>query len=460
MTDYIASRSQTSIKNYFSMFNMNMGDNLFVKSGIVLKTTGTGSSIATMKSGSTLQFDSSSQVTAKDTAFTSTGGNMNVALAYGAAVASYTKYGFYFGGTHNSFIIDGRIEAGGYSSGIEYHGLAAISSGGESFIHNRGSIGDAYGGDFGIILRSGGNEIINEHDTSQLIDGWIKGEKTALDITGSNNKILNSGKIWSVTGPALHLHADAAGGNNTILNTGYIRNTTGTAVLSEGNVVDTLENGSLGSLEGMVDLGGGDDYLLSQGYISGSVRLGAGNDIFLMERLSENPYYKGGTLYGDVYLDSGDDLFDNLNGNHYGSFQGGAGKIYGGDGSDTIRGGAQAELISGGLGNDVLTGRAGKDAFVFDATLGSQNVDLVTDFNVNGDMIHLKASIFSKIAGPFNASHLCLGASAADSSDRIVYNPETGALSYDADGSGIAAAVRFATLSQGLSLTASHFLLV
>lgn len=460
MTDYIASRSQTSTKSYFNMFTMNTGDNLKVNSGIVLKTTGIGSSIATMKSGSNLEFASKSQVTAKDTAFTSTGGNMNVVLSDRAVVESYAKYAFYFGGTHNSFVNNGHIETGGYLSGVDYRGLAAISSGGESFIHNMNMIGDASGGDFGIILRSGGNEIINECDSDRMIDGWIEGGKTAIDITGSNNKILNSGKILSNTGPALHLHADGTGSGNTILNTGSIRNVSSTAVLSEGDVIDNLENGRDGSLEGTVDLGAGDDYLLSQGLIYGSVRLGAGNDIFTMERLFDHPYYMGGTLYGDVYLDSGNDLFDNLNGHQYGPLGNGPGRIYGGDGIDTIRGGVQAELISGGLGDDVLTGRAGKDAFVFDTMLGPQNVDRITDFNINEDMIHLKASIFSKITGPFNAGQLCIGANAADSSDRIVYNPETGTLSYDADGSGTIAAVQFAALSQGLFLTASHFLLV
>ena len=35
---------------------------------------------------------------------------------------------------------------------------------------------------------------------------------------------------------------------------------------------------------------------------------------------------------------------------------------------------------------------------------------------------------------------------AADSNTRIIYDPATGALSYDADGAGGVAAVRFATL--------------
>jgi Ca2+-binding RTX toxin-like protein len=458
MTNYVVSRSQTLTKNYSPMFSLNTGDSLAVNSGIVLKHTGTGSPIATLKDNTNLEFGAKSQVTSKDTSFSSTGGNINVVLSLDAVVSSYTKYAFYFGGTHNSFINNGRIDAGGYLSGLDHIGLAAISSGGASYIHNYGSIGNLSTSNVGVILRSGGNEIINDRDE----DGWIQGLKTAIDITGGNNKIMNGGKIASQTGPAIFLHTDGTNAGNTIVNAGSIRSSTGSAIVSDGNLADTVENGVNGRLEGKIELGGGNDFLMNYGYIAGAVSLGEGDDTFIIERTVDQPYYMGGSLYGDVYLDGGNDVFDNINGNHFASvFNTGPGRIYGGDGADTISGGIQAEIISGGLGNDILTSRAGRDAFLFDTALGPQNVDVITDFNINEDMIHLKASIFSKIVGPFNASHFCIGASAADSSDRIIYNRETGTLSYDPDGSGTAsAAVCFAKLAQGLDLKAEYFLLV
>jgi Ca2+-binding RTX toxin-like protein len=47
-----------------------------------------------------------------------------------------------------------------------------------------------------------------------------------------------------------------------------------------------------------------------------------------------------------------------------------------------------------------------------------------------------------------------------DANDYIIYNKTTGALSYDADGSGAAVPVQFAQLSAGLSLVSGDFLII
>jgi serralysin len=52
------------------------------------------------------------------------------------------------------------------------------------------------------------------------------------------------------------------------------------------------------------------------------------------------------------------------------------------------------------------------------------------------------------------------GAAAADADDRILYNSASGALLFDVDGVGGAAAVQFATLSTGLVMTASDFTVI
>jgi Ca2+-binding RTX toxin-like protein len=47
-----------------------------------------------------------------------------------------------------------------------------------------------------------------------------------------------------------------------------------------------------------------------------------------------------------------------------------------------------------------------------------------------------------------------------DGNDFIVYNKTTGALSYDADGSGSGAAVKFAVIENKVALTAADFLVI
>ncbi|WP_165779921.1 calcium-binding protein, partial [Mesorhizobium sanjuanii] len=126
--------------------------------------------------------------------------------------------------------------------------------------------------------------------------------------------------------------------------------------------------------------------------------------------------------------------------------------------AQTIIGNAGNNVINGGRGADILTGFGGNDIFVFNSALGNGNVDRITDFNASQDKIHLENAIFAGLgAGALTAAAFFAGASAHDSSDHIIYNNSTGALSYDSDGIGGAAQIQFATLSPGLSLTASSF---
>ncbi|WP_156885695.1 beta strand repeat-containing protein [Massilia niastensis] len=113
--------------------------------------------------------------------------------------------------------------------------------------------------------------------------------------------------------------------------------------------------------------------------------------------------------------------------------------------------------ITGGAGANVLTGGAGKDSFVFNTALNA-SVDTITDFVVVDDTILLENAIFTKLAaGALNAGNLRLGVKALDADDFIVYDSATGALSYDADGSGAGAAVRIALIGTGKALTSLDF---
>jgi Ca2+-binding RTX toxin-like protein len=61
------------------------------------------------------------------------------------------------------------------------------------------------------------------------------------------------------------------------------------------------------------------------------------------------------------------------------------------------------------------------------------------------------------IVGNLAAGAFRTGTAAQDGDDRIIYDPVTGALLFDMDGIGGAAAVQFATLNAGLNLSAADF---
>lgn len=144
---------------------------------------------------------------------------------------------------------------------------------------------------------------------------------------------------------------------------------------------------------------------------------------------------------------AGNDILDGASGND---------TLEGGAGNDTLGGGGGADVIAGGAGNDSLGGGSGADVFLFDTALSaSGNVDGISDFLPGTDRIHLDNDVFTALSGStplaLSATRFAAGAgltSARDADDRIIYNTTTGALYYDADGTGSAASpIRFATLS-------------
>jgi uncharacterized protein (TIGR01370 family) len=174
--------------------------------------------------------------------------------------------------------------------------------------------------------------------------------------------------------------------------------------------------------------GGGYDYVMARS----SYALGAGIAVELL---------------GTIGNRSTSDF--NLTGNEFGQI---------------IIGNGGANVLDGGLGADRLVGDVeplfggGRDSFAFTTALGNGNIDEITDFRPDFDRILLANAIFAAIGtGPLGAGAFATGSAAADADDRIVYNSATGALFYDADGSGGGAAVQFATLQPDLGVTASDF---
>ncbi|NJL07762.1 MAG: calcium-binding protein [Methylacidiphilales bacterium] len=176
---------------------------------------------------------------------------------------------------------------------------------------------------------------------------------------------------------------------------------------------------------------------------------------------------RANTLYGTAAADQmqglgGNDKLYGRDGND--RLDGGTGNdsLWGGAGNDTLIGGDGNDVLYGEAGMDILTGGAGADRFVFNTALGAGNVDRITDFSPVDDTIVLENAIFTALrsTGTLSSSAFYAGAAAHDSSDRIIYNPNTGALIYDPDGTGAAAAVEFARLDKGLAVQANDFLVI
>lgn len=151
--------------------------------------------------------------------------------------------------------------------------------------------------------------------------------------------------------------------------------------------------------------------------------------------------------------------------------------------ANTIKGNAAANVINGGgaskagAGADTLFGLGGKDTFVFDSgiltakgAVIAKNDAHLADFSVIDDAIKLSKSVFAGLTADTKGVLVAdqfkdigkLGAT-LDKSDRVLYDSKSGALFYDKDGSGSAAAIKFATIdtfktqvdSKGVS-TVSH----
>jgi serralysin len=180
--------------------------------------------------------------------------------------------------------------------------------------------------------------------------------------------------------------------------------------------------------------------------------------------IAENDWFDGGAGNDSLNGGLGDDIL-----------QGGKGAdtLSGGDGNDILRGGADNDVLSGGIGNDILqggtgndtlNGGAGNDTFVFDTALSSvSNVDSIADFIANIDKIQLDKDIFTTLTDDGVLSSDFFRASvngvSLDENDYFLYNTTSGALLYDADGSGQGVAVQFATLTTKPTVTANDFII-
>jgi Ca2+-binding RTX toxin-like protein len=182
----------------------------------------------------------------------------------------------------------------------------------------------------------------------------------------------------------------------------------------------------------------------------------AGPDV--IDGLAGNDRIRGG---------AGDDTLLGRSGNDRLSGDAGNDRLYGGAGQDRLSGGAGNDLLSGATGHDQLIGGAGRDAFVFAGKLAGSR-DTILDFKPRDDALFLENAVFKALGAGGSVDHpfqmkakaFWKGSAAHDASDRIIYDPQTGIIAYDRDGTGAASAIEIAALTRNLKITAKDFFVI
>jgi Ca2+-binding RTX toxin-like protein len=130
--------------------------------------------------------------------------------------------------------------------------------------------------------------------------------------------------------------------------------------------------------------------------------------------------------------------------------------------ADKLVGGAGADTFEGGAGSDEITLGGGSDTLIFSSLSG---IDTVKDFNPAQDVIQLAKAAMAALGavGGLTDAEFEAGAglaAATEATTRIFYNETSGALYYDADGSGGGAAVQLATFTTAPQLTHTQLFIV
>jgi len=291
-----------------------------------------------------------------------------------------------------------------------------------------------------------------------------------LKATAGNNILIGT------TGDDTVIYASATGPVTVSLNITTAQNTVNSGMdqlIGIDNLIGSKFNDKLtgDSDDNVIQGGAGNDTI--RGWSGADTMLGGtGNDTYYVENagdvvtekfnagtdlVSSNLSYTLGlnlenlTLTGSNAINGvGNELNNKLIGNAASNF------LSGDAGSDILSAGNGDDYLNGGSGKDTLTGGAGKDTFY----IGSKYAfDTITDFNVTGgDIIALENDVFTSLnTGVLANEQFRAGSKALDSDDFIIYNKTTGAIFYDADGSGAGAALQVAKVGIGLALTNTDF---
>jgi Ca2+-binding RTX toxin-like protein len=326
------------------------------------------------------------------------------------------------GGTVSDVEIrSGGTLAAGASAGILNTGSIALAAGAmfEAEIGgtNPGPPGSSPGAGYDQVKVTGAVSLGGATLDASLIGGFVPtfGQAFIIIDNDGNDAVtgtfagLAEGAVVEVGGTAMQITYEGGDGNDVALMTGVVITGTGGDDLVNAivtvpgqpfptNVGDLIKGrGGKDSLSGL----GGDD----------EIHGGKGADL--------------------VRGDAGDDL------------------IFGERGRDALNGGAGNDMLNGGPGSDRLTGGEGDDTFVF---ANPKQPDRVTDWT-QGDVIALAKSAFKAIGpkGVLAEDRFHIGSEAETKKQKILYDDETGWLSYARKGSDTANPLAFARIGKGLT---------
>jgi Ca2+-binding RTX toxin-like protein len=308
---------------------------------------------------------------------------------------------------------------------------------------------------------------------TQVLNGTVGNDTFITKLNNGNDIITDFGGVGTSSNPSAAVIAKVdtlqfIGAGLTAKNLQLTQNGNNLEVTFENvaNTKVTLQNFQLENLE---NLG------------ASTTRPAVGNIIFDGQAsLTDNfDVVNANSTQTSIFTKNSVTFFNDLNNNITGfdnsndviNGQGGNDTINGNSGDDLLRGGAGNDLLIGGQGNDLLVGGMGADAFVYNTnaafTSAAIGIDTISDFNHSqGDKIILDKTTFNAInsvvgTGFSNASDFQITSLGAASNAVIVYDPMTGQLLYNQNGSaaGLGTGAQFAQLTGAPALTASDFII-
>ncbi|MBF2002086.1 MAG: calcium-binding protein [Synechococcales cyanobacterium M58_A2018_015] len=370
-----------------------------------------------------------------------------------------------------------------------------------------------------VIQGTSGNDRLNGSRRDETILG-LGGNDTLRG--GGGNDVLIGGPgddLYIVDGSDTVMEDPDAGNDTVIASVSWtlgeaIENLTlagATAIDGTGNALDNTLRGNRannvlrGEAGNDVILGGaGDDLLfggdgddvLNGGPGNDFLTGGSGNDVYIVDSIGDitSEAAAGGkdwvqssiswtlseevedlTLVGSAAIDGTGNALDNsITGNAAANLlwggdgddiltgEDGADQLLGEAGDDTLNGGDGNDTLTGGTGQDQLTGGDGQDRFLL-TSRRRQDADTIVDFDAKDDTIGISLLAFEldgQAGKPLDPSLFRLGTRAATATDRFIYNRNTGALLFDADGAGGSAQVQIAQLANQAQLSSSQLVWV